>query len=652
MFKRITCGLLILSLLCSFMVLPTSAQSGEIAPIAPDQYWGRTNLATLTNGKALVYAYEAIVKGVENSETNITVSSPVYNYYLTVDQFKVVLNAYLRDYPQHFWLDLVTEGYTMSISGGKVISFHPSYLISGSQLTSARTQFDSAVAQILSGITSDMTEFQREKYIHDTLAKRITYGSKSIHSHNAYGALVEGVSVCEGYTESFQYLLYQAGILSTGVTGVGYSSQSTIPEPHAWNLVRIDGDFYYVDLTWNDQDVTFYTYFNITTDDLLRDHQLDELAYNYPVCTATKANYFKMFGGEIRTFSTDEIVAGFHRDGYTTQFRVMDDAIDFIGLFRQNGSEIVKKLNTIGGISYSINYMLDVYAVTINGLRRGDCNNDQQINATDLTVLANHILGKTAITDANLLKAADVNQDGTVDLQDHQRLYEHLEQICTISPTGEGRPSQSNKQVVIQATPVTETLSTQAGTINAVFSLSVTPPAQEQIKILAITIGSSQGATIKNISINNTLLSRFTLVEQKGNTLYLSGCKEPITSVTALGEVTLQIADGTLEQSYVPTISNALCATINQQYTVEFIPTSVIIKGESQPSPTVLYCDVTGNEKISAEDALWVLQAVVGKRTLDAQQLLAADVTFDGAVTATDALTILKVVVGKHTITP
>jgi hypothetical protein len=141
-------------------------------------------------------------------------------------------------------------------------------------------------------------------------------------------------------------------------------------------------------------------------------------------------------------------------------------------------------------------------------------------------------------------------------------------------------------------------------------------------------------------------------VELKGNTLYLSGCKQPISSAIQLGEITLQIADGTLEQSYAPTISDALCATISQRYAVNYIPTNTTVKGESQPKPTLVYGDVTEDEKISAEDALWVLQYVVGKRKLEPQQLAVADVTFDGTVNATDALTILKVVVGKHTITP
>jgi hypothetical protein len=57
--------------------------------------------------------------------------------------------------------------------------------------------------------------------------------------------------------------------------------------------------------------------------------------------------------------------------------------------------------------------------------------------------------------------------------------------------------------------------------------------------------------------------------------------------------------------------------------------------------------DVDQNGAVQATDALWVLQAVVGKRTLTEEQCMLADLDMDYAITAKDGLYILRKVVGK-----
>jgi hypothetical protein len=70
---------------------------------------------------------------------------------------------------------------------------------------------------------------------------------------------------------------------------------------HAWNMVKIDGDYYYLDPTWDDSSNTVQTvknnhmdfdYFCITTEELLRTRDTDLCPVAMPTCNATRANYF------------------------------------------------------------------------------------------------------------------------------------------------------------------------------------------------------------------------------------------------------------------------------------------------------------------------------------------------------------------------
>ena len=62
---------------------------------------------------------------------------------------------------------------------------------------------------------------------------------------------------------------------------------------HEWNLVCLDGNWYYTDVTWDDQDeFLFYAYFNITTKQLEENHTITEFREYLPNATASENNYF------------------------------------------------------------------------------------------------------------------------------------------------------------------------------------------------------------------------------------------------------------------------------------------------------------------------------------------------------------------------
>lgn len=122
-------------------------------------------------------------------------------------------------------------------------------------------------------ITDDLSQEEQIKIIHDYLITHIIYdpnenelGEYQASSHTAYGALINGVAVCDGYSEAFKFLLDKSGINNVLIFGEGEEAGPPFSQEinHAWNLVEIDGVFYHYDLTWNDDDVNeraVYTYY-------------------------------------------------------------------------------------------------------------------------------------------------------------------------------------------------------------------------------------------------------------------------------------------------------------------------------------------------------------------------------------------------------
>ena len=108
-------------------------------------------------------------------------------------------------------------------------------------------------------------------------------------SFTPYGGLVDRTAVCLGYATTFQLLCDLAGVECITVPGAAFESQ----EDHGWNMVRLDGEWYCVDATW-DANVRErggrgrpedWDFFNVTSDDMAAsDHQWDYA--NTPEATA------------------------------------------------------------------------------------------------------------------------------------------------------------------------------------------------------------------------------------------------------------------------------------------------------------------------------------------------------------------------------
>lgn len=123
-----------------------------------------------------------------------------------------------------------------------------------SQIADVSGDLDERAQNILNEIiTADMTEFLKVKAIHDYMVMNVDYDYDDYladtipaSSYTAEGALDTGYVVCAGYAKLFKLLCNNAGIECDYVVGWGGI------ELHAWNQVKVDGEWYNVDVTWDD----------------------------------------------------------------------------------------------------------------------------------------------------------------------------------------------------------------------------------------------------------------------------------------------------------------------------------------------------------------------------------------------------------------
>ncbi len=145
-------------------------------------------------------------------------------------------------------------------------------------------------------IKKGMTDYEKEKAIHDYLVLNLVYDEETLNnpiggnkdSYTAYGALFNKTAVCSGYSGAASILLTLEGIEN-------YELHS---DTHSWNLVKIGEGYYHLDVTWDDPvpdrpEEVQYDFFNLTDAEMVKIKQHDwKDKEKYPKANAREYNYF------------------------------------------------------------------------------------------------------------------------------------------------------------------------------------------------------------------------------------------------------------------------------------------------------------------------------------------------------------------------
>ena len=125
------------------------------------------------------------------------------------------------------------------------------------------------------------SEWDKEKYVHDFICENIRYDKlKKPYSHEIIGPLGHGVGVCEGIAKSVKVLCDALGVWCI-IAICGNNPEKGIKYRHTWNIVRINGQYYHLDATFdntlgkNEDGLTSirYDYFNLDDKNIFRDHE-------------------------------------------------------------------------------------------------------------------------------------------------------------------------------------------------------------------------------------------------------------------------------------------------------------------------------------------------------------------------------------------
>lgn len=157
---------------------------------------------------------------------------------------------------------------------------------------------DRRVDQVIrSVIRQDMTRYEKIKAVHNWMIRNVKYDYYRLMqgyiprvSHTAKGALVKKIAVCDGYAHAFQMIMKKLKIPCRFVVG------SSGGVGHAWNMVKLGGKWYHVDVTFDDPIINgrntnttpYYTYFMKSSSVMKKSHNW--VKSKYPKCTSKKYN--------------------------------------------------------------------------------------------------------------------------------------------------------------------------------------------------------------------------------------------------------------------------------------------------------------------------------------------------------------------------
>ena len=217
--------------------------------------------------KAFEANYENMKTGIYRVELGDTFTSILQKengQKILGDYYQSAFEAYNYDNPDVFFIsankmylnvETTTRGnkktYNVYIDSGKESNYFTDEFSSKEEIDAAINKINKVKSEIFLNKTGDI--YQDIKMVHDYLIDNLEYDTtlSKENIYDMYGALVNKVAVCEGYAKTFKYIMDEMKIPCVLVIGEGTNSQGET-EKHAWNYVQINGNWYAIDVTWDD----------------------------------------------------------------------------------------------------------------------------------------------------------------------------------------------------------------------------------------------------------------------------------------------------------------------------------------------------------------------------------------------------------------
>lgn len=263
---------------------------------------------TLTPNQQLVY--DEMLGAIMNMEENVRLSTSEKG------DVKMCYDAICADYGEIFWVDNCSYSELSMFGIPCAVNFHVTYAYTPAEVADYRAQMQPVIDEYLGRLAECESDYEKTEVLYRKLIREVAYDISAKNNQTILSVFLGKKTVCQGYACATQYLLQQAGIPCVIVTGTAQG------QPHAWNMALLDGDYYYIDVTWGNADFLGengqpagsmnYGYLNITSDELLINHQ-PLVDFPLAACDSTENNYYvkrKLFYDD---WDAEEIGAKFSR---------------------------------------------------------------------------------------------------------------------------------------------------------------------------------------------------------------------------------------------------------------------------------------------------------------------------------------------------
>ena len=271
-------------------VIVLSGNSYVSAKPVPEYFFDESKFSYHRLGEHEQKVYTEIYDILLNRDGERVLSS------LDVDEIDKCFNCVMTDNPDFYY----TDGYRMTKTTVddklKSISFDPRYTMTASEILSMEDKIDDYVKLFIESMPDFNDEYSKAKYIFDYLVDHTEYETTAENSQNICSVFANGKSVCQGYSMAAKYLCDEAGVLCTVVYGEASG------QDHAWNMMRLDGTYCHVDVTWGDtsfknsmqntnEAMTDYVFFGANDAIISTSHRMDHIV-QLPACTSLSSYYF------------------------------------------------------------------------------------------------------------------------------------------------------------------------------------------------------------------------------------------------------------------------------------------------------------------------------------------------------------------------
>lgn len=186
--------------------------------------------------------YRELLKGIRVREKE---------FYLTIsddDSIDRSYHAVLKDHPEIFWVHNREKIYKTTYSDSDYCVFTPGYTYTDGEIDEIQTAMEQSFQEVRALIPEDAGDYEKVRIVYTYVIDHTQYQTGE-DDQSIAGVFWKKSAVCAGYAGAVQYLLERLDIPCIYVDG----STKGSTEGHAWDIVKIGQEYYYVDATNGDQ---------------------------------------------------------------------------------------------------------------------------------------------------------------------------------------------------------------------------------------------------------------------------------------------------------------------------------------------------------------------------------------------------------------